>query len=146
MVGSIPCLLAKDTQHSVSNAASASVVGVRYAASVVLTQGDSNDDDLIDILDFGMFLGDRGADATRRGRSNFNSDLAVSNGDFGFISLRFLLSGDTCGAFDAPGQPLSRISVRELRRRGLGNMTKADFNRDGWVDTTDMTIYMQGGR
>ena len=146
VVGSIPCLLAKDTQHSVSNAASASVVGVRYAASVVLTQGDSNDDDLIDILDFGMFLGDRGADATRRGRSNFNSDLAVSNGDFGFISLRFLLSGDTCGAFDAPGQPLSRISVRELRRRGLGNMTKADFNRDGWVDTTDMTIYMQGGR
>ena len=146
VVGSIPCLLAKDTQHSVSNAASASVVGVRYAASVVLTQGDSNDDDLIDILDFGMFLGDRGADATRRGRSNFNSDLAVNNGDFGFISLRFLLSGDTCGAFDAPGQPLSRISVRELRRRGLGNMTKADFNRDGWVDTTDMTIYMQGGR
>ena len=146
VVGSIPCLLAKDTQHSVSNAASASVVGVRYAASVVLTQGDSNDDDLIDILDFGVFLGDRGADATRRGRSNFNSDLAVSNGDFGFISLRFLLSGDTCGAFDAPGQPLSRISVRELRRRGLGNMTKADFNRDGWVDTTDMTIYMQGGR
>ena len=146
VVGSIPCLLAKDTQHSVSNAASASVVGVRYAASVVLTQGDSNDDDLIDILDFGVFLGDRGADATRRGRSNFNSDLAVNNGDFGFISLRFLLSGDTCGAFDAPGQPLSRISVRELRRRGLGNMTKADFNRDGWVDTTDMTIYMQGGR
>ena len=146
VVGSIPCLLAKDILHSVSNAASASVVGVRYAASVVLTQGDSNDDDLIDILDFGSFLGDRGADLTRRGRSNFNSDLAVSNGDFTFISLRFLLSGDTCGAFDAPGQPLSRISVRELRRRGLGNMTKADFNRDGWVDTTDMTIYMQGGR
>ncbi len=146
VVGSIPCLLAKDILHSVSNAASASVVGVRYAASVVLTQGDSNDDDLIDILDFGNFLGDRGADPTRRGRSNFNSDLAVSNGDFTFISLRFLLSGDTCGAFDAPGQPLSRISVRELRRRGLGNMTKADFNRDGWVDTTDMAIYMQGGR
>ena len=146
VVGSIPCLLAKDILHSVSNAASASVVGVRYAASVVLTQGDSNDDDLIDILDFGNFLGDRGADLTRRGRSNFNSDLAVNNGDFSFISLRFLLTGDTCGAFDAPGQPLSRISVRELRRRGLGNMTKADFNRDGWVDTTDMTIYMQGGR
>ena len=146
VVGSIPCLLAKDILHSVSNAASTSVVGVRYAASVVLTQGDSNDDDLIDILDFGSFLGDRGADPTRRGRSNFNSDLAVSNGDFSFISLRFLLTGDTCGAFDAPGQPLSRISVRELRRRGLGNMTKADFNRDGWVDTTDMTIYMQGGR
>ena len=146
VVGSIPCLLAKDILHSVSNAASTSVVGVRYAASVVLTQGDSNDDDLIDILDFGNFLGDRGADLTRRGRSNFNSDLAVNNGDFSFISLRFLLTGDTCGAFDAPGQPLSRISVRELRRRGLGNMTKADFNRDGWVDTTDMTIYMQGGR
>ena len=146
VVGSIPCLLAKDILHSVSNAASASVVGVRYAASVVLTRGDSNDDDLIDILDFGNFLGDRGADLTRRGRSNFNSDLAVNNGDFSFISLRFLLTGDTCGAFDAPGQPLSRISVRELRRRGLGNMTKADFNQDGWVETTDMTIYMQGGR
>ena len=32
------------------------VVGTEYALSVVLTQGDCNDDNRIDILDFGQFV------------------------------------------------------------------------------------------
>ena len=140
------CLLVKDANHSVSKSAAATVVGARYSASAQLKQGDSNDDDLIDILDFGNFVGARGLDPTRRAASNFNSDLVVNNGDFSFIGLNFLSVGETCGGFDGPGEPRSRISVRELRRRGLGHMAKADFNRDGWVDTADMAIFLQNSQ
>ena len=140
-----PCVLVKDPVHSVSASGAATVAGVRYAVSAQLVQGDSNDDDVIDVLDFGTFVGDRGAEPTRSGRSNYNADLAVNNGDFGFIALKFLTVGDSCGAFDGPGQPLERISVKELRRRGLGHMAKSDFNRDGWLDVRDIEIYMRGG-
>jgi len=35
--------------------------------------------------------------------------------------------------------------VKELRRRGMGELTVADLNGDGWVDLRDMQIYMNGG-
>jgi hypothetical protein len=28
---------------------------------------------------------------------------------------------------------------------GLGELAVADFNRDGWVDTTDVSIFMKRG-
>ena len=141
---SLPCVAVKDPEHSVSKTGAGSVSGVRYAASVVLRQGDSNDDNIVDVLDFGIFVGDRGVDATRRGISNFNSDPVVNNGDFQFISLSFFQVGETCGAFDGPGRPISRISVKELRRRGMGELAQADINRDGWLDLRDIQLYMQG--
>ncbi|MEY2714741.1 MAG: hypothetical protein RIT24_1084, partial [Planctomycetota bacterium] len=139
----LPCVLVKDPEHSIAKSAAASVSGVRYAASVVLRQGDSNDDNMVDVLDFGIFVGDRGVDATGRGISNFNSDLVINNGDFQFISLSFFQIGDSCGAFDGR-RPISRISVKELRRRGMGELAQADINRDGWVDMRDIQMYMQG--
>jgi hypothetical protein len=138
------CLLVKDPQHSLSKSAAASVAGVRYSAAAALKQGDSNGDDLVDILDFGLFVGDFGAEPTGRGISNFNADAVVNNADFSFIALNFVTRGETCGSFTPPGQPITRISVKELRRRGLGELVQADFNRDGWVDTRDIAIYMQG--
>ncbi|MGA1225595.1 MAG: putative metal-binding motif-containing protein, partial [Phycisphaerales bacterium] len=139
-----PCLLVKDPEHSLSRSAAASVAGVRYAATASLAQGDSNDDNLVDIIDFGIFFGDYGVDPTGRGISNFNADTFVSNADFGFIALNYLTAGETCGGYDAPGQPRSRISVKELRRRGLGELARADFNNDGWLDQRDVAIYMSG--
>ncbi|MEY4118899.1 MAG: hypothetical protein RLZZ116_2227, partial [Planctomycetota bacterium] len=139
----LPCVLVKDPEHSIAKSAAASVSGVRYAASAVLRQGDSNDDNMVDVLDFGIFVGDRGVDATGRGISNFNSDLVINNGDFQFISLSFFQIGDSCGAFDGR-RPVSRISVKELRRRGMGELAQADINRDGWVDMRDIQMYMQG--
>jgi hypothetical protein len=143
VASSYGCLLVKDPQHSLSKSAAASVSGVRYAASFVLSQGDSNNDDFVDILDFGIFVGARGADLTRRSPSNFNCDQFVNNSDFSFIALNFMHGGDACGNYAPQGQPIDRISVRDLRRRGLGHLTKADLNGDGWVDTQDIAIYMQ---
>ena len=37
------------------------------------------------------------------------------------------------------------MSIKELRRSGLGDLAVADINRDGWLDTRDMQLYLQGG-
>jgi len=142
---SIPCLLVKDTQHSLSKSAAATINRGRYQAIVDLKQGDSNDDDVIDILDFGIFFGDYGVDATARAVSNFNADGFINNADFGFIGVNYLSVGDLCTGANAPRQPVTRISVKELRRRGLGELVAADVNRDGWLDIRDMRQYMQQG-
>jgi hypothetical protein len=39
--------------------------------------------------------------------------------------------------------PRDRVSVRELRRRGLGDLIAADINGDGWVDVQDIQMAMQ---
>lgn len=137
------CMSAKDVTHSATDTGAPSVSGTRYAVSFQLTQGDSNDDDLIDILDFGVYLGDRGP-ALPADISNFNSDGFVNNGDFAFISVNFLRRGEACGAFTG-GTPRERISLKELRRIGMGHLASADLNRDGWLDTRDIAYHLQHG-
>ena len=121
-----------------------SVVGARYLAAVSLSQGDSNDDDLVDVLDFGMYVADRGVGKNPLSRSNFDRNPVVNNADFSFIGLNFLLTGDACGGAFNGGAPRERVSVKDLRRAGLGHMVEADINGDGWVDATDMALAMQG--
>ena len=143
IAASYPCITAKDAGHSLSNTGVSSVVGVEYAASIALDQGDSNDDNLVDILDFGIYVGQFGV-ALAGGSSNFNDDLAVTSGDFGFISLNFADTGIVCGAFTG-GAPRTAVSVKELRRSGMGELAGADFNRDGMLDVNDVVYYMQNG-
>ena len=143
IAASYPCITAKDAGHSLSNTGVSSVVGVEYAASIALDQGDSNDDNLVDILDFGIYVGKFGA-AAAGGSSNFNDDLAVNSGDFSFISLKFAETGIVCGAFTG-GAPRTAVSVKELRRSGMGELAGADFNRDGMLDVNDIAYYMQNG-
>ena len=140
-----PCVSVKDTVHSLTRTAAPSVSGTRYAATVQLRQGDSNNDDIVDIVDFGTFLADRGGGKAVNARSNFNADAVVNSGDFSFITLSFFSVGESCtGALDG-AQPRDRVSVKDLRRAGLGHLVVADLNRDGWVDTRDMQAFMQGG-
>ena len=69
--------------------------------------------------------------------------------DYGFIVENFLeCSKDLCcddGA-RAGDNLTTEISVKELRRRGMGDLAVADLNGDGWVNMDDMTAYMQGVR
>jgi hypothetical protein len=123
----------------------ATVSGVRYAASVSLRQGDNNDDDMVEIFDYAIFVSARGVGKATNAVSNFNGDSVIGNADFGYIALNFFASGETCtpGA-DAP-QPRDRVSVKELKRSGNGHLAVADLNRDGWVDLRDIQMYMQMG-
>ncbi|MFM1804311.1 MAG: hypothetical protein RL136_1190, partial [Planctomycetota bacterium] len=110
------CIAAKDAGHSLTHSTAASVEGVRYTASFTLDQGDSNDDDLVDILDYSIFVSDFGL-ASPGGSSNFDDDFVVNSADFSFIAINYLGTGDSCGAFTGAA-PRQSISVRELRRLG----------------------------
>jgi len=145
VAASYACIEAKDTVHTLTRTTAPSIAGTRYSASFLLVQGDSNDDDLVDIVDFGSFVADRGAGKAKDARSNFNADTVVNNADFTYITLNFFSVGESCtGALDGK-QPRDRITVKELRRMGLGELAAADLNGDGWVDARDMQSYMQGG-
>ena len=139
------CIEAKDTVHSLTRTAAPSIVGTRYAASFALVQGDSNNDDMVDIVDFGSFIADRGAGKAKDARSNYNADTVVNNADFTFITLSFFTVGDSCAGALQGAQPRDRITIKELRRTGLGHLAAADLNRDGWVDMRDIQLFMQGG-
>jgi hypothetical protein len=68
----------------------------------------------------------------------------INTVDFTFIGVNFFRPGEACGAFDGP-IARDRISVRELRRTGMGELIQADLNRDGWVDMRDIQLFMQNG-
>ena len=145
VAASYSCVSAKDAGHSLTSSGAATVPSgtVQYSATLVLDQGDSNDDDLVDILDFGIYVGDFGA-AVAGGISNFNDDLFVNSGDFGFISLNYARRGTACGAFTG-GNPRLAVSVKQLRREGLGELAASDLNRDGMLDSNDIVWYLQRG-
>jgi hypothetical protein len=140
------CISVKDAAHTLASADLVPVSGTKYVpAQFTLVSGDANDDNLVDILDFGVFVTDWGGPRLPTARSNYNRDGAVNSGDFTFISSAFLQQGAQCGGAYSGGAPRDRISVRDLRRMGLGELAVADFNRDGWVDTTDVSIFMKRG-
>ena len=139
------CVSAKDVRFGITSASAPVVVGRRYSASFAMTQGDANDDDLVDIADFSYFFVDRGGTVPADTRSNYNADGFVDNGDLGFISVNFFRSGQPCGGNADGAHPRDRISVKELRRTGRGELAAADLNHDGWVDMRDIQIFMQGG-
>ena len=153
------CLTAKDVAstvegvvryaHSLTDTAAPTVSGRRYIAEFLLLQGDNNDDDRIDIYDFSMFAAERSvngnADRAPAACSNFNGDNRVNNADFGCLSANFFKLGESCGGALDGDLVVRRVSVKELRRRGLGHLAVADMNRDGWVDIRDIETYMSGG-
>ena len=144
------CTTAKDDDHSLAQVSMTTIVNREYATSFTLRQGNSNHDSQIDIFDFSLFVFDRStgtsAAVATNARSNFNSDTLVTNADFGFLTLNFFEVDQTCGGnvAGASSAPVSRVSIKELRRRGLGNLAVADINGDGWVDLNDVQLYMQG--
>ncbi|MCX5641142.1 MAG: putative metal-binding motif-containing protein, partial [Planctomycetota bacterium] len=138
------CITVKDVDHSISRSGTPIASGARYALAVTLVQGDSNDDNLVDILDFSYFVASRGTPVTTNHPSNFNADTTVNNADLSFISVNFFQIGESCSGLTT-GHPLARISVKELRRADLDVLTIADLNGDGWVDSADVAEYLAHG-
>ena len=143
VAASYPCVSVKCPSHSITTSAGATVSGARYALSVLLEQGDNNDDDMIEIFDYAVFVSLRGAGRAVNAVSNYNADTIVGGADFSHIALCFFHAGEPCNPAVIPPQPRDRISVKELRRLGRGDLAFADLNRDGWVDIRDMQRYVQ---
>jgi hypothetical protein len=142
------CVSVKDAAHTLAVASTLPVVGTKYVPSAfILAGGDANDDNIRDILDYGAFVFDYGGGKNPSSRSNYNRDGIVGSADFTFISAGFLDVGAECGGGYANGnEPRDRVSVRDLRRAGMGDLAIADLNNDGWVDTKDVSLWMQGHR
>jgi len=171
--GKYICITARDRQHSL-RATDAGLIcdGQAYVASFSgdpffggnwLIQGNLNRDAIIDILDFGVFLGQLNQnpnpkkdklceDNNGKGftHADLNGDGNVDVADFTFIQINFLEDDkNSCcpdSAAAAPVVGLTEISVKDLRTMGLGELAVADLNNDGMVNTEDMAAYLAGAR
>jgi hypothetical protein len=92
-----------------------------------------------------MSVGDFSGTAAAAARSNFDGDTDVDTGDYTFISGNFFATGASC-ASAWQGQPLASVTLKQLRRMGMGDLAVADINRDGRVDQADIVAFMQGQR
>ncbi|MFQ5461868.1 MAG: hypothetical protein ACE5E5_04485 [Phycisphaerae bacterium] len=170
--GQFACITAKDPLHTLRSVSGIDCVGNTLVAEFKgdptfngnwLVNGNldawkaDGNGDTIDILDFGMFvsqfnqsLDPNSPCGTQGPHSDINGDGVVDGADFTFISQNFLdNSKNSCcatggGASSTPETPIVSITVKELRRRGLGSLVVADLNGDQVVDQTDMVLFMQG--
>jgi len=170
--GQFACITAADPLHSLRSVSGIDCVGNTLVAEFKgdptfngnwLVNGNldawkaDGNGDTIDILDFGMFVSqyssalDPNSPCGSAGpHSDINGDGVVDGADFTFISQNFLdNSKNSCcvaggGASSTPETPIVSITVKELRRRGLGSLVVADLNGDDVVDQTDMVLFMQG--
>ncbi len=164
--GTWECMTARDELHTLRSAApdfftadginyTATFVGDRATGGHWLLGGNLNDDEFIDILDFGVLsmfhmsqadpnavCGTPAPDANINGDNQVNLlDLVIFVGN----SLK-AAEPDCCGFGRAAAVdgPISAISVRELRSLGLDHLVPADINRDGMLDMDDVAALMDG--
>ncbi len=167
--GPYTCMAARDPLHTLRRTDEAfHIAGTQYVGDFTgdpssggdwLIGGNLNDDEYIDILDFGVFVGEFGPPDYPDGNTpcisaafphaDVNGDGFVTSLDFGFIASNFLKfrEMDCFGGLRLAGDggPVTRISTRELARRGMHSLIRADLNGDGWLDTLDVEVFMQGG-
>lgn len=130
------------------------------SGNVVVVGGDLTNDNVIDILDFGAFIGQFGdtlpaPDDNWVGRhADLSGNGLVWTEDFSVIYAGFLTKGnpDITGASVATAAKTTgktSVTVEELRRAGVRNAENADLNRDGMVDMSDVALFLRsrfGGR
>ncbi|MHC5005544.1 MAG: HYR domain-containing protein, partial [Planctomycetota bacterium] len=155
------CITARDRLHTLRRTQDLMISGNNYLADFTsdtgkaLVGGNLNDDQFIDILDFGTYTSqfsmNIGADtdcSTAAPHSDISGNGVVDLGDFTFIQVNFLRfkEDDCCVVSALAGGPVTEISVRELYRLGLGHLAVADLNNDGMLDLMDMVAFMNGAR
>lgn len=152
------CVTAKDRQHTLRSQTALGVAGGKYTASFTgsdkLIGGDLTNDNLVDILDFGVFAGQYGtAYPGYRAWPNRDADISadgqVQSADFTYIQTHFLGRGEALcgGAADAAAglaEPVTTIRLRDLSRIiGAKAAYAADVNKDGIIDLKDVELFVQ---
>lgn len=153
------CLSIKDRLHTLRTTIGLTGSGGQYVPvvpdDVVLIGGDLNNDNLVDILDFGVFIGQYGRTVDGPGcdwvgrHADIDGNGVVGTSDFTFIQANFLKKGDAdCLNAQVSGLsvgtlPRTSVTVEELRRTGVQNPEAADINGDGMVDLWDVSLFVQ---
>lgn len=159
--GTYACITARDRLHTLRRTIDAgnfhpsgNDYTVDFNGSDALISGNVNDDNFIDILDFGGFIGRYSlADlanttcSTTGLHPDFDGNGLVGTEDFNFISFNFLAQreADCCSNPLADGQPTVEISVIDLARTDYDMARTADLNRDGLLNTGDVAFLAQHG-
>ncbi|UCD75327.1 MAG: HYR domain-containing protein [Phycisphaerales bacterium] len=169
--GDYDCLLVSDHLHTLKRKADDfTIVGTQYVATVTdpdyLLGGNLNGDlygGYIDILDFGIFVGEWGEDygtgdtncSTPYPHADISGNGTVGTEDFTFIQINYLEENEGCAKglhptgtpqADSGLGPVTRISVAELVRLGMADLIVADLNGDGWLDENDIVAFLDGAR
>lgn len=164
--GGWDCLTARDGLHTLRSTApdfttpdgfqyTASFVGSRASGGHWLVGGNLNDDEFIDILDFGVFFPQNLTQATPDSAcgalapdGNVNGDNVIDLLDLVFVSGNSLRAAEpNCcgtGSTASASGPITSITVRELYHLGLESMIVADVNMDGVLDMDDMREFFSG--
>ena len=150
------CVSAKDRQHTLRSRVSLQLSGDIYTASFTgadkLIGGDLTDDNLVDILDFGVFSGQCGDDyggpfAPPAKDANINGDGVVWSEDFSYIKAHFLeLGDDPCQGAAAVSEPTPRDSMIMWEMAyylGYNAALSADINHDRWVNSEDVELFIK---
>lgn len=175
--GNYDCITARDRLHTLRRTDEDQfgvipIVGAQYVADFTdrsgtggdddsLVGGNLNDDEFIDIVDFGIyvnrFFSSPGAGTTCTtppAHADISGNGLVGTEDFTFIQINFLRQHDPnccglpgiAGGGGLPAEPIMRISVAGLWRYGLGHLVVADLNGDGVLDQFDIAAFMLGDR
>jgi hypothetical protein len=129
----------------------------QFTVTLSAVSGDTNDDNVIDILDFGILAGRFGQNVGRDTPGNFNGnrhpdftgDGLVGTADALFITStgQFLQAGDAApGTFRPGAQPRKVVSVGEMKENGVQQANEMDLDRDGWITFREIESWLSGKR
>jgi hypothetical protein len=158
-VNSYNCATVDDDLHTLVSQTDVVIAGYNYALSATgadaLVNGDLNDDNLINVIDWGIVVIRIGTSAavdtdcmTDGFQCDFNGNGLVTDFDGNYVLDSFLARGDNgCGLPPTMlAQNVTRISVKELSAIVGADASAADLNRDGVVDQRDMSMWKSGKR
>jgi len=157
-------IIARDSLHSLRSQALdlSTTDSVNYSASFMndplvggtwLVGGNLNDDNFIDIQDYVRFLQQYLAlvnPHTPCGTLPYHADINASGtvdvADLSFIQVSLFTQAviPACGgpaSSDEEG-PTTSVTLRDLRRKGLGHLAAGDLNNDGVLDATDVAEFL----
>jgi hypothetical protein len=155
-VASYNCATVDDDLHSLVSQADVRIFGRNYqlvaAGTSALRNGDVNDDNTINVVDWGVVvvrigqLASVNTDcATQPFHADFDGSGSVTDVDGDFVLDQFLANGaSACGSAPIITAPVSRITVAELTAIAGADASVADRNRDGWVDQRDIDLWKAG--
>ncbi len=158
------CMTARDKLHTLRSTAAnfttsdnlnytATYQSPRAVGGHWLVGGNLNDDSFIDIIDFAIFFprylspavpntpcGTAGPDA------NVNGDAVVDLLDLVFVTGNSLLVSEAncCGLGGVAAEPVTSITVEQLREMGMEDSAAADLTGDGVVDWEDIRAFFGG--
>jgi hypothetical protein len=127
----------------------------QFAATIQLKSGDATNDNVIDVLDYGVVAGLFGQNVGQNTPANFNGNrhpdfdgngiVQTQDALFVIAANQFLEVGDDApGGFGRPERPRKRATVAEMQSVGVRQAPLMDLDRDGWISVEEITGWLNG--